>query len=108
MKACPNCHTVHDQVKAGRNQSGSQRFLCNQCNRTYTPIPKTIGYPNKTRLHAIDMHKKGHSFRAVARQMGVGTQSVINWVRADNPSNHTIKTQTNPSGSVTINEFKGD
>jgi len=81
MKTCPYCQSTEKQVKAGHNPSGSQRYLCNNCDRTYTPKPKQRGYPSNVRDHAILLYHEGHSFRAIARKLGVGTQSVINWVR---------------------------
>ncbi len=82
---CSTCQSKENQVKAGKNQSGSQRFLCKLCNRTYTPKPYSVGYPFEVRHQAVNLYKNGLSFRAVARQLDVGTQSVINWVRGDNP-----------------------
>ncbi len=81
---CPTCQSKENQVKAGKNQSGSQRFICKSCNRTYTPKPYSVGYPFEVRQRAIKLYEEdGLSFRAVARQLEVGTQSVINWVRAE-------------------------
>jgi transposase-like protein len=82
MKTCPYCQSTYNQVKAGYNPSGSQRYLCNTCDRTYTPLPNQRGYPVDVRFQAIELYQKGNSFRAVARKLGVGTQSVINWVRS--------------------------
>jgi len=81
MMNCPTCHTVNNQVKAGKNQSGSQRYLCKTCSKAYTPKPNAIGYPFAMRHLALKLYKDGLSFRAIARQLDVGTQSVINWVR---------------------------
>lgn len=84
---CPYCENEEDQVKAGRNQSGSQRYLCKVCQRVYTPKPRPMGYPSTLRRQARSMHADGLSFRAIARHLGVGTQSVINWIRLDAPAN---------------------
>ncbi|MCA9920915.1 MAG: IS1 family transposase [Anaerolineales bacterium] len=81
MSNCPHCRQTNQQIKAGHNQSGSQRYICKWCGKTYTPIPKQRGYPVIIRKQAIQLYQEGHSYRAVARQMGIGTQSVINWVK---------------------------
>src|ERR671938_463877 len=39
MMSCPSCQSTTRQVKHGRNPSGSQRYLCQGCKRTYTPEP---------------------------------------------------------------------
>ena len=98
MKTCPYCHSTQSQVKAGYNPSGSQRYLCNQCNRTYTPTPNQRGYPVDVRYHAIELYHKGKSFRAVARELGVGTQSVINWVRSKEEIEHPREYKKNSQG----------
>lgn len=36
---CIHCHSEQRQIKNGRNKSGSQRYKCRSCSRTYTPLP---------------------------------------------------------------------
>ncbi|KAA3663228.1 MAG: IS1 family transposase [Chloroflexi bacterium] len=98
MKTCPHCHSTQSQVKAGHNPSGSQRYLCNNCDRTYTPTPNHRGYPVDVRYQAIELYQEGHSFRAVARELGVGTQSVINWVRTKEIMQKHKKTNDTQNG----------
>jgi transposase-like protein len=77
---CPYCHTENDQVCAGRNLSGTQRMKCQRCRRRYTPQPLPERYPEALRNEAVQLYLSGLSFRAVARQLRVNHQSVINWV----------------------------
>jgi transposase len=35
------------------------------------------------RNRALALYRDGHSFRAIARQLSVGPQTVINWVNAE-------------------------
>lgn len=98
MNACPYCHSKKNQVKAGRNTSGSQRYLCNNCQRIYTPRPNTNGYTPRVRQQAIHLYKQGMSFRAVARKMNVGTQSVINWVRQERQTPRSKHQATSDTG----------
>lgn len=102
MNQCPYCHRRQNQVKAGRNPSGSQRYYCNYCERIYTPSPKRNGYPRTVRRQAVRLYKEGLSFRAVARELDVGTQSVINWVRAVEPNDNG----RNPHEAQTSGEQK--
>jgi transposase-like protein len=79
---CPTCEQIERQVKAGRNQTGSQRYKCQSCGTRYTPDPKVQGYSDDIRLRAVQMYVDGGNLRRVARQLGVNHQSVANWVKA--------------------------
>lgn len=78
---CPNCRSTKRQVKNGLNKSGSQKYLCQECSRIYTPEPKPNGYPDEIRLLAIRMYVEGNSYNAIARILKVNPQSVVNWVK---------------------------
>ena len=82
MKTCPYCQSTERQVKAGLNDSGSQRYKCQQCQRHYTPQQKTHGYADALRQKAIQLYVDGVNFRRIGRIVGVSHQSVINWVNA--------------------------
>jgi len=82
MSECPHCHITEQQVKAGRNASGSQRYQCQGCGRRYTPEPKPQGYPEEVRRQAVQMYVDGMNFRRIARTLGVCHRTVINWVNA--------------------------
>lgn len=70
------------QVKAGRNRTGSQRFLCQACGRFYTPEPKAAGHDDAKRVAALRCYAAGMSMRDSARCAGVNHQTVVNWVKA--------------------------
>jgi transposase-like protein len=80
MPTCPYCQATDKQVKAGKNPSGSQRFLCKQCGKKYTPAPNLNGYPDEIRKQVVLMALEGKSFRAIARSMGINAQTVVNWI----------------------------
>ena len=80
MAGCPYCRSEEDQVRAGRNFSGTQRMKCQRCQRRYTPLPMPERYPETLRSEAVHLYLSGLSFRTVARKLGVNHQSVINWV----------------------------
>src|SRR5258708_206610 len=82
MNQCPYCQETRQQVKAGLNDSGSQRWCCKNCGRRYTPEPTPQGYPDAVRKQAVQMAVDGVNFRRIARQLKVNHQSVINWVNA--------------------------
>jgi transposase-like protein len=82
MRTCPSCQSSARQVKHGRNPSGSQRYLCRPCGRTYTPEPTPYGYDEQTRRQALRLYADGMNLRRIARQLGVVHQTVANWVAA--------------------------
>jgi transposase-like protein len=82
MFTCPTCQSSTRQVKHGRNPSGSQRYLCQACKRTYTPQPTVAGYDTSVRQQALRLYADGLNLRRIARHLGVVHQTVANWVSA--------------------------
>jgi transposase-like protein len=82
MSTCPSCSATVQQVKAGKNPSGSQRFLCKFCGRKYTPEPFVNGYPSELKHQVVLMCLEGQSFREIGRKMNISTQTVVNWINA--------------------------
>ena len=62
--------------------SGSQKYRCHVCRKTYNPAPKKQGYPTSVRAEALKMYVDGLNFRRIARLLKVDPQSVANWVTA--------------------------
>jgi transposase-like protein len=77
---CPSCKITVNQVKAGKNASGSQRYRCKVCGKRYTPQTAPGRYPLKFHEQAVRMYLSGMSFRAIARALHVNHQTVINWI----------------------------
>jgi transposase-like protein len=50
------------------------------CQRKYTPIRKTQGYPASLRKQAIEMYVDGGNFRRIARHLKINHQTVASWV----------------------------
>ncbi|MDX1917757.1 MAG: IS1-like element transposase [Candidatus Caenarcaniphilales bacterium] len=66
-------------VKNG-SWNGVQRFICCECNRTFTDqLPR---YSDDIKLQAIDMHLNGCGIRKTARFLKIAPATVINWLRA--------------------------
>jgi len=82
MNQCPHCQRNEHQVKIGFNESGSQRYLCQVCQRKYTPVPKRQGYDSATRQAALRLYADGMNLRRIARTLGVTHPTVANWVNA--------------------------
>ena len=80
MNICPYCQANEGQVKAGLNKSGSQRYRCQNCQRRYTPKPKTHGYSADIRQQALQNYVDGMNLRRIGRLLGIDHHTVINWV----------------------------
>jgi len=79
---CLSCQNQPEQIKSGRNRSGTQRVMCRGCGKTSTPEPKGRGYSEDVREKAVRMYVEGNNFRRIGRLLGVNYQSVVNWVNA--------------------------
>ena len=82
MNTCPYYQASTGQIKNGRKPSGTQRYLCRQCGRAYTPEPKLSGYDETTGRRAVQMYVDGLNLRRIARLLQVNHQRVANWVNA--------------------------
>lgn len=82
MVSCPYCHGVTGQIKSGKNQSGSQIYLCKKCKKKYTPFPSRK-IPWAVRAKTLELHRRGFGIRAIARVLKVSPQSVSNWIIAE-------------------------
>lgn len=92
---CLNCNSQDQQVKNGKNPSGSQRWYCKKCERVYTPEISEL-YGKEKRRQAVKMYLEGMSFRAIGRLLEVHHQTVINWIEAhaDTLPEHVSKTES--------------
>ena len=79
---CPLCASTHRQAKHGKTMSGSQKYRCQACAKTYNPAPQKQGYPPELRRKALQMYVDGTSFRRIARFLEVNHQTVVNWINA--------------------------
>ena len=80
-KKCPKCGKIENQVKAGKNRSGTQRCKCKECNLLYTIEPKKREYPEETRKLAMKIYYSGVSGRGVGKILGMNKANVYNWIK---------------------------
>ena len=103
MNKCPHCQRSEQQVKAGFNKSGSQRYKCHVCRRKYTPEPNIPGYPEAVRRKAIALYVDGMNFRRIGRVLAISHQTVANWVKAY--VDQLPDTPPAPEGILEVNEM---
>jgi len=80
-RGCPKCGQVENQIKAGYNQSGTQRCVRKGCNHKYTLNGKTREYPEEIRKQALRMYYSGVSGRGVGKILGMSKSNVVNWIK---------------------------
>ena len=80
-KRRPKCGKLENQIKAGYNESGSQRCKCKECGIYYTIDPKRHTYPEEIRELAIKMYYGGISGRGVGKILGINKSNVMNWIK---------------------------
>lgn len=81
MSQCLYCQDTNHQVKAGKHESGSQRFKCNLCQTRYTPQPSQR-YSDQMRQQAVKLYVDGLGFRQIARHLRVDHVTIMHWVKA--------------------------
>jgi len=81
MITCPYCQKNEVRVKAGKTDSGSQRYLCKGCHRRYTSEPRQM-YTDALHQQAVKLYVDGMSFRRIGRHLGVDHVTVMNWIKA--------------------------
>ncbi len=69
------------QRKNGHNASGTQKYQCGHCKKTYTLEPKKRAYSEETRELALKIYYAGASGRAVGKILGMSKANVYNWIK---------------------------
>ena len=78
---CPGCGREEKQHKIGKTKTGSQRYRCYVCHRSYTPARQVAGYDPSLRQKAIRLYVDGMNLRRIGRQLGINPQTIANWVK---------------------------
>jgi transposase-like protein len=102
--ACPSCHQDQYVIKSGLNHTGSQRYRCQACRRSFTPDPKPEGYDLSVRTQALQRYLEGPSFRAIGQLLGLHHQTVSNWVTEAAQALPAQITDTTPTETVELDE----
>ncbi|HHN8241014.1 TPA: IS1 family transposase [Klebsiella quasipneumoniae] len=75
--SCPTCSATEGAVRNGKSTAGHQRYLCSHCRKTWQlQFTYTASQPG-THQKIIDMAMNGVGYRASARIMGVGLNTIL-------------------------------
>jgi transposase-like protein len=80
-RRCPKCGETENQIRKGRNRSGTQRCRCLNFEIYYTVERKSREYPEETRQQAIRLYYSGVSGRGVGKLLGMSKANVYNWIK---------------------------
>ena len=104
-ETCPDCQSSAKTNKAGVNPSGSQRWYCRPCRRTFTPVPNSIGHPPETVRLVLSSLSEGVGQRAAARIVGVSHTTVANWRKQDQQQVPAQVNDLDPSEVIEVDEL---
>ena len=76
-RRCTKCGREEKQINAGYNRSGTQRYVCKECNHKYTPKPRTREYSDEIKSQAIKIHYSRVSARGVGKILGMSKSNVL-------------------------------
>ena len=74
---CPECSSNWCN-KFGEN-TGKQRYKCNECGRYFYEEEKYHKHPEKTKLLALKMYSEGMSKSAIARVLNIPYGTIARW-----------------------------
>ena len=92
-RKCPICGRIEMQVSIGKNRSGTQRYRCNACRKTYTHEPKSRAYSEETRNAAIKVYYSGVSANQVGKIFYMNKANVLNWLKKNDEVRISPKTE---------------
>src|SRR3954466_3540279 len=101
-KICPYCQSQH-LIKNGSaygvptRRAAPAKWKCKDCLRQ-TSFKPPRGEPLWKKETAVLLYTLGLSMNAIAKQLGVSTPSILNWIRAH--ARHVARPQPEPGESV--------
>src|SRR5918994_6660296 len=100
-KICPYCQSQH-LIKNG-SAYGVPKWKCKDCSRQ-TSFKPPRGEPLWKKETAVLLYTLGLSMNAIAKQLGVSTPSILNWIRA-HAATHAPRPQPEPGENVVVMEL---
>lgn len=79
--ACTRCAS-HQCVRFGSNRGGSQRYICKECGRTFTPDPARRGISPERVAQVKAMVDAGYPITKITRILKVSPKTVYKVIRA--------------------------
>jgi len=74
--SCPHCHGSKNVLRHGFNRSGTARCLCQDCQKTFTPAPKSRTLTPEKEVAIERALAERLSQQGIARMFKVGRDTV--------------------------------
>jgi transposase-like protein len=78
---CSRCAS-HQCVRFGSNRGGTQRYICKDCGRTFTPVPARRGISQERVEQIRTLIANGHPITKVTRLLKVSPKTIYKVIRA--------------------------
>ena len=107
-KICPYCQGQH-LIKNGSaygvptRRAAPAKWKCKDCGRQ-TSFKPPRGEPLWKKETAVLLYTLGLSMNAIAKQLGVSTPSILNWIRV-HAATHAPRPQPDPGENVVVMEL---
>lgn len=78
-KICLKCGS-RNTIKHGLGRNSSQRFLCHQCNSTFTPFGKRGTYSHDFVFNIVDLYcHQNIKVKDIISRFGISSRTLISW-----------------------------
>lgn len=80
---CPFCQNTECQYEYGISPDGYPKMICRKCKKKYATGPIRYGnaYPEKFRLKAVRLYRKGISASRVAKRLSISEAAIYKWAK---------------------------
>ena len=88
-RKCPNCGIDGSQHGHGKTKKGKPRYRCLECKCVYSF--EKAKYSDEFKKSAIKLYLEGNSGRAVGRILGIGKNTIWDWLKVHNEKLPSLK-----------------
>lgn len=81
---CRHCQS-QNVIRHGTDANGTQRYRCQDCQRTFRQQPKCRAHPGEFRARVLAAYQERCSMRGVCRIFGIDRETLTNWLKKSQP-----------------------
>ena len=81
---CRHCQS-QNVIRHGKDASGTQRYRCHDCTRTFRQQPKSRTRPQEFQATVLAAYQERASMRGVCRILGIDRETLTNWLKKSQP-----------------------
>ncbi len=82
---CRHCQS-QNVIRHGTDASGTQRYRCHDCRRTFREQPKSRTRPEEFQATVLAAYQERASMRGVCRLFRVGRNTLSGWLKKSQPA----------------------